>query len=215
MREFVNTAAKGNVKQPIFITHNSVVLVIIQVDIRQQSRTVVFRNVLCVTPALVFQLPECRHPRMSTSTVLPVVRFTMQLGQENPLRVNIIVAVLIYQRGTDRVATVLRAHRCRHLGLVVGEVFVGYIIFSARSTPSDHTRVNTVLQPDTTHRVQTFTQLLSLTLSVSKLIECTMSARDPPNLRRWVEWDVKKAGKQITCQSMALCNNAAKLPVNQ
>jgi len=23
-----------------------------------------------------------------------------------------------------------------------------------------------------------------------------MSARDPPNLRRWVEWGVKKAGKQ-------------------
>ena len=23
-----------------------------------------------------------------------------------------------------------------------------------------------------------------------------MSARDPPNLRRWVEWRVKKAGKQ-------------------
>jgi len=23
-----------------------------------------------------------------------------------------------------------------------------------------------------------------------------MSARDPPNLRRWVEWGIKKAGKQ-------------------
>ena len=35
-----------------------------------------------------------------------------------------------------------------------------------------------------------------------------MSARDPPNLRRWVKWGVKKAGKQVIEESFELAPKA-------